>query len=111
MPKKSKKGGKKGKKKEKKDEKKPEEAVELNPRELYIDPIRDAVKCKLSIRLINPQLPGIFDTYWECKTSTKLFQVERFIKEYHGGSIRNIRMCAGQSFAEDLVLKDMSKKL
>ena len=44
-------------------------------------------------------------------TSTRLFVVERYIKQLHGGSIRNIKLCVGNTWSTDLVIKDLTKTL
>ena len=74
-----------------------------------MDPVRDAVETELHFKLITP--PQVFENVWKCKVSTKLFTVERYIKELHGGSVRNIRMVSGLAWQPYLIIKDTNKTL
>ena len=98
MAPKTKKKSKKGTKEKK--EKKPEEEKIVVPKEPYYDPIRDAPIADILISLASPYCEA-FQVRKEFRVSTKLFMVERFIKDMHGGSIKNIRMCAMNGWIED----------
>ena len=99
MPKKGKKKSKKkkssaGEKKADDDQPKP-----VNPPPNYLDPIKDAPYAKIQCQLANPN-HGLFKMDIKMKVSNRLYSLQAKIKELHGGSIENIRICLAR-YVED----------
>ena len=103
---------KKGKKKKKSSaaEKKPdEEAPPKNEPPPVADPIRDAPIAKIQVQLANPN-HGMFKMDLKMKVSNKLYSLQQRIKELHGGSIENIRICLTR-YVDDQAYTDPNLRL
>ena len=106
---------KKGKKKKKASGEK--KAVDDQPKPVnepppFRDPIRDAPVTNITCVLANPP-HAIFSMEIKMKVSQKLYSLQQKIKELHGGSIENIRICLAryvddQAYTDPrLMLKDI----
>ena len=104
MPKK--KAKKKGKKKSSAGEKKADDdqPKPVNEPPPFRDPIIDAPIAKILCQLANPN-HGLFKMEIKMKVSNKLYSLQQKIKELHGGSIENIRICLAR-YVEDQAYTD-----
>ena len=104
MPGKKKKGKKKKKSSTKDDKPADDQPKVQNLAPVFIHPIRDAPIAKIQVQLANPN-HGLFKMDLKMKTSSRLYSLQQKIKELHGGSIDNIRICLAR-YVDDQAITD-----
>ena len=104
MPGKKKKGKKKKKSSTKEDKPADDQPKVQNLAPVFIHPIRDAPIATLAVHLANPN-SGLFKMDIKMKTSSRLYSLQQKIKELHGGSIDNIRICLAR-YVDDQAITD-----
>ena len=81
----------------------------VNEPPIFRDPVLDAPVATLKCQLANPGL-GLIQMELKMRTSCKLYSLQQRIKELHGGSIEQIRICMN-SYQEDQAWTDPRTEL
>ena len=97
---------KKGKKKKSSaaDKPKDDQPKAVNEPPPYRDPIRDAPVATITVQLANPN-HGLLNEKIYLQVSNRLYTLQQKIKELHGGSIENIRICLAR-YVDDQAYTD-----